>query len=222
MGKVKSWLMGMEEDAMWMSRDSWAAEHGAMNLQVYDDVQGRMADSIEYRKIEAAEREADAYIDRLNGDVNDEQGRVFGVHWCAKDSHPIESVMGCVGRDCRGRVGHGTGGRVQLLDGLHPHSPHRAWAVPTRELPSGRYWSLKDGGDIIKNFSIVVHHNADDWGSGESEITEGMSFEVVTVGINNLPPEVKLSIMNPYTCDIDAEIADQIVQTGLFGSPVYG
>ena len=54
---------------MWMSRDSWAAEHGAMNLQVYDDVQGRMADSIEYRKIEAAEREADAYIDRLNGDV---------------------------------------------------------------------------------------------------------------------------------------------------------
>jgi hypothetical protein len=27
-----------------------------------------MADSIEYRKIEAAEREADAYIDRLNGD----------------------------------------------------------------------------------------------------------------------------------------------------------
>ena len=69
MGKVKSWLMGMEEDATWMSRDSWAAEHGAMNLQVYDDVQGRMADSIEYRKIEAAEREADAYIDRLSGDV---------------------------------------------------------------------------------------------------------------------------------------------------------
>ena len=49
-----------------------------------------------------------------------------------------------------------------------------------------------------------------------------MSFEVVTAGINNLPPEVKLSIMNPYTCDIDAEIADQIVQTGLFGSVVYG
>ena len=59
-------------------------------------------------------------------------------------------------------------------------------------------------------------------GSGESEVTEAKSFDVVTVGINNLPPEVKLSIMNPYTCDIDAEIADQIVQTGLFGSPVYG
>ena len=67
-----------------------------------------------------------------------------------------------------------------------------------------------------------IRANADDWGSGESEITEGMSFEVVTVGINNLLPEVKLSIMNPYTCDIDAAIADSIIQCGLFGSEVYG
>ena len=81
---------------------------------------------------------------------------------------------------------------------------------------------IKNGNHCIRNFPIKVYHNADDWESGESEITEGMSFEVVTVGINNLPPEVKLSIMNPYTCDIDAEIADQIVQTGLFGSAVYG
>ena len=81
---------------------------------------------------------------------------------------------------------------------------------------------IKNGNHCIRNFPIKVYHNADDWGSGESEITEGMSFEVITVGINNLPPDVKLSIMNPYTCDIDAEIADQIVQTGLFGSAVYG
>ena len=27
MGKVSDWLIGMEEDAAWMSRDSWAAEH---------------------------------------------------------------------------------------------------------------------------------------------------------------------------------------------------
>jgi len=102
------------------------------------------------------------------------------------------------------------------------HIRHIETSAPYTPLPSGRYWSLKNGGDIIKNFSIVVHHNADDWGSGESEVTEAKSFEVVTVGINNLAPEVKLSIMNPYTCDIDAEIADQIVQTGLFGSAVYG
>ena len=81
---------------------------------------------------------------------------------------------------------------------------------------------IKNGNHCIRNFPIKVYHNADDWEAGESEITEGMSFEGGTVGINNLPPEVKLSIMNPYTCDIDAEIAAQIVQTGLFGSAVYG
>ena len=87
---------------------------------------------------------------------------------------------------------------------------------------------IKNGNHCIRNFPIKVWHGADGhdyWMEGSThngEVTEGMSFEVVTVGINNLPPEVKLSIMNPYTCDIDAEIADQIVQTGLFGSAVYG
>ena len=108
------------------------------------------------------------------------------------------------------------------------HIRHIETSAPYAPLPSGRYWSLKDGGDIIKNFSIAVHHGADGhdyWMKGSienSEVTEAKSFDVITVGINNLPPEIKLSIMNPYTCDIDAEIADQIVQTGLFGSAVYG
>jgi len=79
---------------------------------------------------------------------------------------------------------------------------------------------IKDGVTCIKNVPIKVFHNGDF--DSESEVTEAKSFDVVTAGINNLPPEVKLSIMNPYTCDIDAEIADQIVQTGLFGSAVYG
>ena len=43
MGKVKDWLIGMEEDAAWMSRDSWAAKNGAQNLQLYDEVQEEMA-----------------------------------------------------------------------------------------------------------------------------------------------------------------------------------
>ena len=81
---------------------------------------------------------------------------------------------------------------------------------------------IKNGNHCIRNFPIKVYHNADDWESGESEITEGMSFEVITVGINNLPPYTKMSIIDPWTRDIDAEIADQIVQTGLFGSAVYG
>ena len=99
------------------------------------------------------------------------------------------------------------------------HSQMKTSAEWRREVPK---LDIKNGAHCIRNFPIKVYHNADDWESGESEITKGMSFEVITVGINNLPPEVKLSIMNPYTCDIDAEIADQIVQTGLFGSAVYG
>ena len=39
MGRVKDWVIGMQEDATWMSRDSWAAEHGAQNLDVYDETQ---------------------------------------------------------------------------------------------------------------------------------------------------------------------------------------
>ena len=102
------------------------------------------------------------------------------------------------------------------------HIRHLETSAPYAKLPEGRYWSLKDGGDIIKIFSIAVHHNADDWPSSTSEVTEAKSFDVVTRGINSLLPEVKLSIMNPYTCDIDAAIADSIIQCGLFGSEVYG
>ena len=43
MGRVKDWVIGMEEDAAWMSRDSWAAKHGASNLTVYDEAQDAMA-----------------------------------------------------------------------------------------------------------------------------------------------------------------------------------
>lgn len=83
-------------------------------------------------------------------------------------------------------------------------------------------FSIKSGTDLLKNFEVTIHHNADDWEGDDGEVTKGKSLDIVALGINNLPPEVKLSIMNPYTCDIDAEIADQIVQTGLFGSAVYG
>ena len=42
MGRVKDWVIGMQEDASWMSRDSWAAKHGAQNLDVYDRTQREM------------------------------------------------------------------------------------------------------------------------------------------------------------------------------------
>jgi len=127
------------------------------------------------------------------------------------------------------------GGCNYWMDAVH-YDEDRAWvpfgdtsgAGRRERFKSDDIPDLKDGGDCVKNFPIKVWHGADGhdyWMEGSThngEVTEGMSFDVVTVGINNLPPEIKLSIMNPYTCDIDAEIADQIVQTGLFGSVVYG
>ena len=83
-------------------------------------------------------------------------------------------------------------------------------------------FSIKSGTDLLKNFEVTVHHNADDWEGDDGEVTKGKSLDIVARGINNLSPEMKMLIMNPYTRDIDAEIADQIVQTGLFGSAVYG
>jgi hypothetical protein len=110
----------------------------------------------------------------------------------------------------------------------HIHIRHLETTAPYEKLPEGRHWSLKNGGDIIKNFSLVVHHNAgghDYWIKGSienAEVTEAKSFDVVARGINNLPPDVKMSVMFSETCDIDAEIADQIIQCGQFGSAVYG
>ena len=48
MGRVKDWVICMEEDAAWMSRDSWAAKHGAANLTVYDEAQDAMAGNEKY------------------------------------------------------------------------------------------------------------------------------------------------------------------------------
>jgi len=42
MGRVNDWVIGMQEDAAWMSRDSWAAKHGAQNLDMYDRTQDEM------------------------------------------------------------------------------------------------------------------------------------------------------------------------------------
>jgi len=79
---------------------------------------------------------------------------------------------------------------------------------------------IKDGVTCIKNVPIKVYHNGDF--DSESEVTEGKSLDVVVNGINGMSAHMKMLVMNPHTCDIDAEIADQIVQTGLFGSVVYG
>jgi len=40
MGRVKDWLMGMEEDATCMSLDEWISKHGEWNKTVYETVNG--------------------------------------------------------------------------------------------------------------------------------------------------------------------------------------
>ncbi len=37
MGKIKDWLIEMEEDATTMTRDEWADKHGESVIDVYND-----------------------------------------------------------------------------------------------------------------------------------------------------------------------------------------
>ena len=43
MGKVKSWLMRMEEDAECMPRESWVYLHGEEHVDIWYEVQHRQA-----------------------------------------------------------------------------------------------------------------------------------------------------------------------------------
>ena len=79
---------------------------------------------------------------------------------------------------------------------------------------------LKVGKQIMQNFPVTVHHGSDGWNDynwGES--TTGTSLAIITKGIHMLD---SWHIIN-HVCygDIDAEIADQIIQRGLFGELIY-
>ena len=47
MGKVKAWLMDMEEDAMSMTREAWCDKHGESLIEVYNEARRKYADLIE-------------------------------------------------------------------------------------------------------------------------------------------------------------------------------
>ena len=38
MARVKDWIMGMEEDATWMSRDVFIRAHGINQVDIFDKV----------------------------------------------------------------------------------------------------------------------------------------------------------------------------------------
>lgn len=42
-GKVKSWLMRMEEDAEYLPRDAWVYLHGEQHVDIWDEIQQRQA-----------------------------------------------------------------------------------------------------------------------------------------------------------------------------------
>ena len=42
MGKIKDWVIQMEEDAAELTRDAWIKEHGEENVAIYDHEQGRL------------------------------------------------------------------------------------------------------------------------------------------------------------------------------------
>ena len=39
MGRVNDWILGMEEDAAWMSRPVFIRAHGIRNVDVWDKIQ---------------------------------------------------------------------------------------------------------------------------------------------------------------------------------------
>ena len=47
MARVKDWIMGMEEDATWMSRDVFIRAHGIHQVDIYDKVNSDEEDHYE-------------------------------------------------------------------------------------------------------------------------------------------------------------------------------
>jgi hypothetical protein len=47
MGKVKAWLMDMEEDAMSMTREEWCDRHGESLIEVYNEARQKFAEHVE-------------------------------------------------------------------------------------------------------------------------------------------------------------------------------
>lgn len=55
MGRVNDWVLGMEEDAGWMSRDVFIRVHGISNVDVFDRVTNDIDDSYYEPDLEAME-----------------------------------------------------------------------------------------------------------------------------------------------------------------------
>ena len=47
MGKVKAWLMDMEEDAIDMTQEAWCDKHGESLIEVYNEARQKFAEHVE-------------------------------------------------------------------------------------------------------------------------------------------------------------------------------
>ena len=53
MGKIKDGLIGMEEDATWMSREEWSDKHGTSNVDIYDRVNDEISNELAMHSIQS-------------------------------------------------------------------------------------------------------------------------------------------------------------------------
>jgi hypothetical protein len=84
----------------------------------------------------------------------------------------------------------------------------------------GQEFKIKDGNDLIKNFHIIICHGGDEWEGDDGETVTLWSSDVIQKGIQLLPDDRKIVIMNGG--DWDADDADHIMQLGTFGEVVNG
>jgi len=84
----------------------------------------------------------------------------------------------------------------------------------------GQEFKIKDGNDLIKNFHIIIRHGGDEWEGDDGETVTLWSSDVIQKGIQLLPDDRKIVIMNGG--DWDANDADHVMQLGTFGGVLYG
>ena len=84
MGKVKDWLMDMEEDASWMSINEWLDKHGRSNQEVYETINGEQQDIFEYGLKQEKQMTFDELTEWL-GTCPDHKWKVDYAWWSDED-----------------------------------------------------------------------------------------------------------------------------------------
>tara|TARA_Y100001951_G_scaffold48721_1_gene38387 strand:- start:276 stop:641 length:366 start_codon:yes stop_codon:yes gene_type:complete len=82
MGKVKSWLMDMEEDASFMSLDEWVSKHGEQNKDVYETIQGDIQMNSTYNNlsVKTTDEILSNNVAELQMQLNEAHTRIHKLH----------------------------------------------------------------------------------------------------------------------------------------------